>query len=123
MIKPKDIASSTDKHVPEVIQAQRVAGEINRILVDYWKMLRYAATDEGGFSTYHFYFSGDIVTGLQARLEAIYLPAQWYSVKVNGWELKQFLAIKHQKDAGIIDIGGNPAHVFEVELTCMNIWM
>jgi hypothetical protein len=123
MIKPKDVALSIDKQVDALVQAHRVSSAMDVILVDYWKMLRHQPIEEGGVFRYRFYFTGDMVTGLQQKLEELYLPLNWSAVRVQGWELKNFLQMKNIKAPEIIDIGGNPSRVFEVELSNMGVWM
>jgi hypothetical protein len=122
-IQPNEIVLSMDKHHEPTVQAVRVMGHIDSTLVSYYSTLRHKPVEEGGVCRFRFYFTGDILPGLETKLAGVYKKNNWLDVKVRGWLLKDFINVAGLRPAEVQDIGGHPAQVFEVELSCMSMLM
>lgn len=122
-IRPNEVVLSMDKHQEVNVQAARVTGHIDSVLVSYYSTLRHKPVEEGGICRFRFYFTGDTQHGLQDKLDGAYKKSTWIGVKVQGWLLKDFINLRDKQVSEIEDIGGHPAHVFEVELSCMSMLM
>lgn len=122
-IKPKDVATSIDKHHEALVQATRVMGHIDSVLANYYKTLRHRPEIELGMCRFRFYFTGTIQEDVQDVLDRAYRDNSWSGVKLQGWLTKDFVQLPQHKADEIVDIGGHASQVFEVELTCTSTMM